>query len=79
MKIIFIWKEKFTPRDEVVRVEDDQPASAYDIGEDIVHEWFLSNYEESPAPNMCIYKKDLFKVNYLKSPTKYENDKTIVL
>jgi len=53
--------ERFTVDDELIRVVDDHGADKYDIGEDIVHEWFLSNYEESPAPNMCIYKKDLFK------------------
>ena len=53
---------RFKKEDDVVMLEDDQPPGAYDIGEDIVHEWFLSNYEESPAPNMCIYKRELFKV-----------------
>ena len=53
---------RFKKEDDVIMLEDDKPPGAYDIGEDIVHEWFLSNYEESPAPNMCIYKRELFKV-----------------
>ena len=53
---------RFKKDDDLIMIEDDKPPGAYDIGEDIVHEWFLSNYEESPAPNMCIYKRELFKV-----------------
>ena len=40
---------------------DDPSPDAFRIDDEIVHAWFMENYEESNAPNMSIYKDDLFK------------------
>ena len=40
---------------------DDSPVETFAVDEEVVHEWFLQSYEESPAYNVHIYKTELHK------------------
>ena len=60
-EILDFLSAKFAAKDDIMLIDDDPPPSDYEISGDIVDAWFIQNYEESPAPNMAIYKKELYK------------------
>jgi len=60
-EILEFLSSKFASKDDIMIVDDDPPPSDYEISGDIVDAWFIENYEESPASNMAIYKKELYK------------------
>ena len=60
-EILEFLSSKFVSKDDIMIVDDDPPPSDYEISGDIVDAWFIENYEESPASNMAIYKKELYK------------------
>ena len=60
-EILDFLSAKFAAKDDIMLVDDDPPPSDYEISGDIVDAWFIENYEESPASNMAIYKKELYK------------------
>ena len=60
-EILDFLSAKFAAKDDIMLIDDDPPPSDYEISGEIVDAWFIQNYEESPAPNMAIYKKELYK------------------
>ena len=78
-EILDFLSAKFAAKDDCMLVDDDPPPSDYEITGDIVDAWFIENYEESPAPNMAIYKKDLYKQFLSHFELRYRNGSTYIL